>query len=485
LAPIIAKPSSGRRETLPEKAMMLRRSMTFSHVVYASVFPAVAAVLALVAILILALRFAEAPRRLIVAAGPPGGAEALLMAALAKNLDLDGRALRLTLRVVDGPAEASKALDQGGADLAVIRSDAGIPALGAAVAVLHNDAAILAATRASGIGKISSLAGKRVGIVPGTALNIALFGAVLAEYDIGSGQIQQAPLAAEDLPRALADRKIDALFAVGPLRGAALTAAIAALAAQAPRREIVLVPVDAADGMAARGPAYQKIDLPQGFFPGAPPLPDDDFATLGVAVRLEARASLPQDVVTALTRRLFEARRALEAQAPLAAAMEKPEGDRGSFEVIHPGAAAYYGDSEKSFMDLYGDWIYIGAMLLSGLGSGAAAMVGVTRARARKAALALIDQLIDLKQIAHTTMSLPKLAELDHEIEDLSTRGLRFARDHNFDEAGLAALRLAIDEARRAINDQCNELEEKPALLANAAAAKGAVNVMSRRSTDT
>jgi GTP cyclohydrolase I len=33
-------------------------------------------------------------------------------------------------------------------------------------------------------------------------------------------------------------------------------------------------------------------------------------------------------------------------------------------------------------------------------------------------------------------------------------KGLRFARDNNFDEAGLAALRLAIDEARRAIDDR-------------------------------
>ncbi|SFK27059.1 TAXI family TRAP transporter solute-binding subunit [Methylocapsa palsarum] len=453
--------------------MMLRRSMTFSHVVYAAVFPGVAAVLALVAVLILTMRYVETPRRLIVAAGPPGGTEAQLMAALAKSLDRDGGALRLSLRAVEGPAEAARALDQGAADLAVIRSDSGIPTRGAAVAVLHNDVAVLAATRASGITKLSGLAGKRVGIVPGTALNAALFGAVIAEYDIAPAHVQQVLVAPDEAQKAPADRKLDALFAVGPLRGPTLPAAIAAFATDAPRREISLIPIDAAEGMAARGPAYQKVDLPQGLFPGAPPLPDDDFVTLGVAVRLEARANLSQDVVTNLTRRLFETRRALEAQAPLAAAMEKPEGDRGAFEVIHPGAAAYYGDSEKSFMDLYGDWIYIGAMLLSGLGSGAAAMVGVTRARARKAALALIDQLIDLKQVAHTTMSLPKLAELDHEIEDLSTRGLRFARDHNFDEAGLAALRLAIDEARRAINDQCNELEEKPALLANAAAAKG------------
>ena len=100
-------------------------------------------------------------------------------------------------------------------------------------------------------------------------------------------------------------------------------------------------------------------------------------------------------------------------------------------------------------------------MAFSGLGSVIAAMLGLTRARARKAALGLVDQLIQVKQIAQTTKELSCLGGLEAQIEDLSTKGLRFARDNNFDEAGLAALRLAIDEARRAISDQRNELEAK------------------------
>ena len=70
--------------------------------------------------------------------------------------------------------------------------------------------------------------------------------------------------------------------------------------------------------------------------------------------------------------------------------------------------------------------------------------------------------------IAHTTKELSQLGGLEAQIEDLSTKGLRFARDKNFDEAGLAALRLAIDEARRAISDQRNELEAKPLLVTDA-----------------
>jgi hypothetical protein len=83
--------------------------------------------------------------------------------------------------------------------------------------------------------------------------------------------------------------------------------------------------------------------------------------------------------------------------------------------------------------------------------------------------LALIDQLIEVKQIAQTTRELPRLDGLEAQIEDVSTKGLRFARDNNFDEAGLAALRLAIGEARRAISDQ---RDAKPLLVTNASFAQ-------------
>ncbi len=447
--------------------MLLRRSMAFSHVIYAAIFPALAAALALVAVVILLLRFAEAPHVLKVAVGPPDGADAQLISAFARRIENQGAALRLAVQTVAGPAEAAKALQNGDADLAVVRSDGVVPTNGLMIAILHNDVAVLAAPHGAGLTKPAELGGKRIGIFPAAAVNAALLDAVLAEYKVSAPGVQHVMLSAEELPLAAAEKTIDALFTIGPLHGGEVESAIGALTSG--RRDPVLIPIDAADGMAERGEAYQKVDLPNGFFPGAPPLPDDDFATLGVATRLEARQSLSDQTVGDLTKRLFDMRRLLEADAPIAAAIEKPDGDKGSLTTVHPGAAAYFSDNEKSFMDRYGDWIYIGAMVLSGIGSGAAAMLGLTRARARRAALDLIDRLIDLKQAAHKTMSLPRLAELDREIEELSTNGLRFARDHDFDEAGLSALRLAIDEARRAINDQCNELQEKSALIANAA----------------
>ena len=180
----------------------------------------------------------------------------------------------------------------------------------------------------------------------------------------------------------------------------------------------------------------------------------------------------PTAIVTDLTKRLFDMRRLIEVDAPIAAGIEKPEGEKGSLAAVHPGAAAYYGDDEKSFMDLYGDWIYIGAMALSGAWIGRRGD-GRPDARAGAQGRPCADRSVDRAEAGGAPNDVAaRLSELDGQIEELSTDGLRFAREHDFDEAGLSALRLAIDEARRAVDDRCNELQQKSALIANAAATR-------------
>src|ERR1700730_5515604 len=420
--------------------MLSRRRMSFSHVIYTSGFFFLTVAFALIAVVALTLRFAGEPQVLKVAVGPADGDNEKLIGAIARHLERDSGRIRFVVLPVDDLAQSTKALEQGRADLAVIRSDIAIPPNGATVIILHNDIAVLAAPAGSTITKVTKLFKKRVGLFPATTANAALLDAILAEYEIAPETVQHLMLSGDDLATIVSQKGVDAILSVGPLRGRSIEIATAALASR--NRAPVLIPVDAAEGMAAKGPEYQKADIPAGFFRGSPPQPKEDVATISIAVRLEARQNLSEEIVTGL-----------------AAAMEKPDTEKGSAEAVHPGAAAYYDNNEKSFMDQYGDWLYISAMGFSGLGSVIAAMFGLTRARARKAALALVDQLIEVKQIAHTTKELSRLGGLEAQIEDLSTKGLRFARDNNFEEAGLAALRLAIDEARRAISDQRNDLD--------------------------
>jgi TRAP-type uncharacterized transport system substrate-binding protein len=286
----------------------------------------------------------EGQQVLKVAVGPADSDNAKLIAAIARHLERDGARIRFVIVPVDDPAQSAKALES--ADLAVIRSDIAIPQNGATVVILHNDIAVLAAPAGSTIIKVSDLFKKRVGLFPAMTANAALLDAILAEYEIAPETVQHIMLSGDDLATIGSQKGVDAILTVGPLRGRSIEIATVALASRA--RAPVLIPVDAAEGIAARGPEYQKADIPAGFFRGSPPQPKEDVATISIAVRLEARQNLSEEIVTGLTKRLFAMRRSLESEVPIAAAMGKPDTEKGSAEAVHPGAAAYYDNNEKT-----------------------------------------------------------------------------------------------------------------------------------------
>jgi hypothetical protein len=110
-----------------EETMLPRRRMAFSHVIYTSGFFFLTIAFALTTIVALTLRFAGEPQVLKVTVGPPDGDNAKLIGAIARHLERDGGRIRFVVNTVDDLAQSAKALEQGRADLAVIRSDIAIP----------------------------------------------------------------------------------------------------------------------------------------------------------------------------------------------------------------------------------------------------------------------------------------------------------------------------------------------------------------------
>ena len=115
--------------------MLPRRRMAFSHVIYTSGVFFLTVAFALIAVVALTLRFAGGPRVLKVAVGPADGDNAKLIEAIARHLERDGGRIRFVVLPVDDLAQSAKALEQGRADLAVIRSDIAIPQNGATVVI--------------------------------------------------------------------------------------------------------------------------------------------------------------------------------------------------------------------------------------------------------------------------------------------------------------------------------------------------------------
>jgi hypothetical protein len=88
-----------------------------------------------------------------------------------------------------------------------------------------------------------------------------------------------------------------------------------------------------------------------------------------------------------------------------------------------------------------------------------ATVVSSLHARSRRAALAVIDRLIDIRRKAHEAQDADTLRSLSDAVDDASDRALHRVRESLLDETGLESIRLAIDEARHAIDGRSRKLE--------------------------
>ena len=65
----------------------------------------------------------------------------------------------------------------------------------------------------------------------------------------------------------------------------------------------------------------------------------------------------------------MSARRDLVAEQPLLAGIAAPDVDADAYISAHPGVAAFYNGTVESFMDRYGNAVYLTPMVLGALAS--------------------------------------------------------------------------------------------------------------------
>src|SRR6202035_4657727 len=88
--------------------------------------------------------------------------------------------------------------------------------------------------------------------------------------------------------------------------------------------------------------------------------------TLRTSLYLVAQKKLGADLVTRLTQAILRVRRDLLREQPIFAQITAPSTDQDAYLPLHPGAAAVYNSTTQSFMDEYGNWIYLTPMVLGG-----------------------------------------------------------------------------------------------------------------------
>src|SRR5215211_5476968 len=313
---------------------------------------------------LLGYRYYTHPVTLTVAAGTINGEADRQMSAIASRLVTINAPVRLTVIDTGTVLAASKMFSSGKADLAVVRGDVGDLSQAQAVVVVSHMVALVIVPPGSSIDGMNKLKGQTVGVI-GAETNSKLVDALSKEYGLVSAKVFQ-DVALVDARHALQSKEIGALLVVIPLSQKYLSL-VRGFFPQGAKTLPALISIDSAGAIADAERAYESFDVPKGTLRGAPPIPADDLTTLRTALYLVANKKLSSDLVTTLTQTIMNVRRDLMVEQPIFAQITAPNTDADSYLAVHPGAAAFYNGTQQSFMDEYGNWIYLTPMILGGL----------------------------------------------------------------------------------------------------------------------
>jgi TRAP-type uncharacterized transport system substrate-binding protein len=309
-------------------------------------------------------RYYTHPETLTVAVGSIDGEAAKAMSAIASQLVSTNAPVRFKVVDTGTALEAAKAFAAGKVNLAVVRGDVGDLSQGGSVVIVARVVALLVAPPGSSIDSIGALKGHTIGVI-GEEVNTKLIDVLSKEYGLVRAKTFK-DVALADARHALQTKEISALLVVVPLSEKYL-ALVRGLFQQSPKRSPTLISIDSAGAIAEADRAYESFDVPKGTLRGNPPVPDDDLTTLRTSLYLIANKKLGKDLVATLTQTIMNVRRELLVEQPIFAQITAPSTDPDAFLPLHPGAANFYNGNQQSFMDEYGNWIYLTPMILGGL----------------------------------------------------------------------------------------------------------------------
>jgi hypothetical protein len=315
--------------------------------------------------------------------------------------------------------------------------------------------ALIVAPPGSSIDSLAALKGRSVGVIGGD-VNAKLVDILTKEYGLNRAKAFK-DVALADARRALQSKEIGALLVVIPLSEKYLSL-VRGFFQQGPKSLPVLVGIDSAGAIAEAERAYESFDVPKGTLRGNPPVPDDDLTTLRTALYLVANKKLGSDSIATLTKTIMGVRRELMVEQPIFAQITAPSTDPDAFLGLHPGAAAFYNGTTQSFMDEYGNWIYLTPMILGGIATalaGAWKFLGIGPSESE----APLDALYALSRRIRKADTEAELSDIEDEIDRILNA--QRARAAAGDESAVDATTLNVTAHRLE-----NLIHDRRALLA-------------------
>jgi TRAP transporter TAXI family solute receptor len=403
-----------------------------------------------------AYRHYTAPTTLTIAAGSFDGEAVRLVSGIASLLTKTGA--RVRLKIVDTGTElaASEAFSAGKVDLAIVRADVGDLSAARTVVLVTYGVVMVMAPPGSSVKSMEDLKGKTIGVVGGD-INQRVVEVLTREYDLARTKVRFKNLSAADAQPALRSKQVGALLVVVPISEKYLSL-VRNLFPTNVKGKPGLIPIESAEAIANFAQAYESYDLPKGSLRGSPPIPEDDLTTLRVPFYLVANKNLDADQVTELTRAIMDARRDLRAEYPLLAHISAPSTDKDAYIPIHPGAAAFYDDSQKSLLDKYSDELYYIPMLLGLLASFVTAAWKFVRFDSHAKVENPMYPLLSLTGPIRDARSEADLTAIEEKIDDIIQAELEKSAKGERQVADSAALSLAAQRLERLIQDRRNRL---------------------------
>jgi TRAP-type uncharacterized transport system substrate-binding protein len=412
-----------------------------------------------------AYRWYLRPTTLSIAVGSLDGEAGRIANAIAGRFAEKKAEVRLNVVETSGALEAANAFSSGKTDLAIVRGDVGDLSKAQAVIVVARAVALLVALPPA-IDGLAELKRATIGVVGGET-NRKLVGVLTNEYDLGRANVKFKDVAPAEAKRALDSKEVRAILVVVPLTEKYL-ALVRTLFPQNPKTNPVFIAIESAGAIAEKQPAYESFDVPKGTFRGSPALPSDDLTTIKVTYYLVAKKELDADLITTLTRELMNVRRDLIGEMPALSQIAAADTDSAAYLPVHPGAAAFYNGTQLSFLDKWGNAIFLAPMIIGGLLSVLAAAWQFLRAEEPASHERELDRLYAFSDRIRAAGTEAELSDIEHEIDSVLQAQRLKAGAGEEDALEVTALNVAAHRLQSLIHDRRVLLAGPPAVSATA-----------------
>lgn len=415
-------------------------------------------ILAILAVFVGSVWFNE-PKIVRIAAGPPDSVYHRFATKLAVAVRNNSRNLRISIVPTENSGDGQALLSRAEADLVILRTDAKIPPIARAMAILEHDVVFVITSKAQKVGSIAALRGRRVGLVDGHPQNENFVRRVLEVFDAGGSQFNPRPIPPDALAERLsAPNGPQALVAVTSIsRLAAISAREGFL-----RRSSALEISGIDDGKAIerRIPGVYVESIAPGMISTTPKWPAAEIETIGLQHMLLARNRLAAPVVSELMRIIFENKQELQLEGEFATRIETPDMEKTVQIVAHQGAADYVNGDTKSLVDRYSDLFYLGTTVAGIFGSIFLGLYSwVTKVEPAKASV-LAREIFEIVPRIKSASSERDLELADTELEDILRQALMGLHDGTLSSEGLDVFRMAHDNAHRMLLVRRHELSQ-------------------------